>query len=167
MPDLSEAEQANLERMRQYVPEGRGYLQIQGTRPQTLAYGLNDSPVAQLAWIVEKFQEWTDPTAALPEDAVNRDQLLTNVSLYWFTGTGASAAHFLYDASHAHDWVLSSLAKQGWAVFGGAGTIIRRLMDPEHQMVHWSQFERGGHFAAMEVPDLLVGDVRAYFRHFR
>jgi len=88
LPDLSEAEQASLERMRQYVPEGRGYLQIQGTRPQTLAYGLTDSPVAQLAWIVEKFQEWTDPAAALPEDAVNRDQLLTNVSVYWFTGTG-------------------------------------------------------------------------------
>jgi pimeloyl-ACP methyl ester carboxylesterase len=167
IPELSEAEQASLERMRQYMVEGKGYLQIQGTRPQTLAYGLNDSPVAQLAWIVEKFQEWTDPAAALPEDAVNRDQLLTNVSVYWFTGTGASAAHFIYDASHANDWVPSSLAKQGWAVFGGAGTIIRRLMDPEHQMAHWSQFDRGGHFAAMEVPDLLVGDVRAYFRRFR
>ena len=167
LPDLSEAEQASLERMRQYVPEGRGYLQIQGTRPQTLAYGLTDSPVAQLAWIVEKFQEWTDPAAALPEDAVNRDQLLTNVSVYWFTGTGASAAHFIYVASHASDWVPSSLAKQGWAVFGGAGTVIRRVMDSEHQMAHWSQFDRGGHFAAMEVPDLLVSDVRAYFRRFR
>ncbi len=167
LPDLSEAEQASLERMRQYVPEGRGYLQIQGTRPQTLAYGLTDSPVAQLAWIVEKFQEWTDPAAALPEDAVNRDQLLTNVSVYWFTGTGASAAHFIYDASHESSWVPSSLAKQGWAVFGGAGTVIRRVMDSEHQMAHWSQFDRGGHFAAMEVPDLLVGDVRAYFRRFR
>lgn len=167
MPDLSEADQQSLEWMRRYVTEGKGYLQIQGTRPQTLAYGLNDSPAEQLAWIVEKFKEWTDPAADLPEDAVDRDQLLTNISVYWFTGTGASAAHFIYDASHASDWVPSSLAKQGWSIFGGAGNVIRRLMDPEHQMAHWSQFDLGGHFAAMEVPDLLVGDVRQYFRRFR
>ena len=167
MPDLSEADQQSLEWMRRYVTEGKGYLQIQGTRPQTLAYGLNDSPAEQFAWIVEKFKEWTDPAADLPEDAVDRDQLLTNISVYWFTGTGASAAHFIYDASHASDWVPSSLAKQGWSIFGGAGNVIRRLMDPEHQMAHWSQFDLGGHFAAMEVPDLLVGDVRQYFRRFR
>ena len=167
MPDLAEADAQNLERMRLYAPEGKGYLQIQGTRPQTLAYGLNDSPVAQLAWIVEKFKEWTDPAAKLPEDAVDRDQLLTNVSLYWFTGSGASAAHFIYDASHASDWAPASLAKQGWAVFGGAGVVIRRVIDPERQMAHWSTFERGGHFAAMEAPDLLVEDVRAYFHQLR
>jgi pimeloyl-ACP methyl ester carboxylesterase len=167
LPDLSEADEASLERMRRYAAEGKGYLQIQGTRPQTLAYGLSDSPALQLAWIVEKFKEWTDPAADRPEDAVDLDQLLTNVGVYWFTDTGASAAHFIYDATHANDWVPSSLAKQGWAVFGGAGNVIRRLMDPEHQMAHWSQFDRGGHFAAMEVPDLLVDDVRAYFRRFR
>nr|HET6904857.1 epoxide hydrolase [Ktedonobacteraceae bacterium] len=167
LPDLSEADKGSLERMRQYASEGKGYLQIQGTRPQTLAYGLNDSPAGQLAWIVEKFKEWTNPAEELPEDAVDRDLLLTNISVYWFTGTGASAAHFIYDASHASDWVPTSLAKQGWAIFGGAGNVIRSLMDPEHQMAHWSQFERGGHFAAMEVPDLLVGDVRQYFRQFR
>jgi pimeloyl-ACP methyl ester carboxylesterase len=166
-PDLSEAEKQSLARMRHYASEGKGYLQIQGTRPQTLAYGLNDSPAGQLAWIVEKFKEWTDPAAEAPEDAVDRDQLLTNISLYWFTGAGASAAQFIYDASHAGDWVPSSLAKQGWAVFGGAGTVIRRLMDPERQMAHWSAFERGGHFAAMEAPDLLVEDVRGYFRQLR
>ena len=72
--------------------------------PADLAYALTDSPVGQLAWIAEKFKEWTDPAADLPEDAVDRDQLLTNVSLYWFTGTGASAAQFLYEAAHASDW---------------------------------------------------------------
>lgn len=167
MPDLSDAEKEGLDRMRQYATEGRGYLQIQGTRPQTLAYGLADSPVAQLAWIVEKFQEWTDPAANLPEEAVDRDQLLTNVSLYWFTGTGASAAHFIYDAAHVNEWAPAPLARQGWAVFGGAGAVIRRLVDPEHQIAHWSAFERGGHFAAMEAPDLLVEDVRAYFQPLR
>jgi pimeloyl-ACP methyl ester carboxylesterase len=164
---LSEAEEASLELMRQSAADGRGYLQIQGTRPQTLAYGLNDSPVEQLAWIVEKFKEWTDPAAELPDEAVDRDQLLTNIGVYWFTGTGASAAHFIYDAMHSSDWVAPSLAKQGWAVFGGAGNIIRRLMDPQQTIEHWSEFDRGGHFAAMETTDLLVGDVREFFRRFR
>ena len=165
--DLSDADKAIVERMREQSAEGRGYLQISGTRPQTLAYGLNDSPVLQLAWIVEKFKEWTDPSAELPTDAVDRDQLLDNVSTYWFTGTGASAAHFIYDAMHATDWMSPSLEKQGWAVFGGAASLIRRLSDPEGRIPHWSEFDRGGHFAAMETPDLLVADIRDYFRRFR
>ncbi len=85
---------------------------------RTLAYGLDDSPAFQLAWIVEKFKEWTDPAAELPEDAVDRDQLLTNVSIYWFTGTGTSAANFLYEAAHAQrDWGAMSPAPAGMAVF--------------------------------------------------
>jgi len=170
MPDdlsgFSEAEQARLEELRRYGEDGRGYLQIQGTRPQTLAYGLNDSPAEQLAWIVEKFKEWTNPAAELPEDAVNLDQLLTNVSLYWFTGTGASAAQFIYEARHSSEWPQPTGAPQGWAVFGDDG-IMRRVTDPEGKMEHWSQFERGGHFPAMEVPDLLVGDIREFFRQYR
>ena len=162
----SDADRALVERMREFQAEGLGYIAIQSTRPQTLAYGLTDSPVGQLAWIVEKFQEWTDPAKALPEDAVDRDQLLTNVSLYWFTGTAASASRFgATDAER--EWDAPSATPQGWAVFGGGGDIIRRLMDPEHKIGHWSEFERGGHFAAMEVPDLFIGDVRAFFRRFR
>ena len=89
---LSEADKVRGERFNAVPGRGLGYLHIQATRPQTLAYSLNDSPVGQLAWIVEKFKEWTDPAAELPEDAVDRDQLLTNVSIYWFTGAGASSA---------------------------------------------------------------------------
>ena len=92
---LTEAEQQRLARMQQFQDDMMGYSQIQGTRPQTLAYGLTDSPAGQLAWIAEKFKEWTDPSAELPEDAVDRDHLLTNVSIYWFTATaGSSAAHY-------------------------------------------------------------------------
>jgi hypothetical protein len=132
-----------------------------------MAYALNDSPVAQLAWIVEKFKEWTNPAAALPEDAVDRDQLLTNVSTYWFTGTGASAAQFLYEAVHAErDWGATSNTPTGYAVFA-AEDVVRRAMDPEHKVEHWSEFQRGGHFPAMEAPDLLVGDLRKFFRRFR
>ncbi|MCD6059684.1 MAG: epoxide hydrolase [Thermomicrobiales bacterium] len=84
---LSAAEQDHVARLQQrYQPDAKGYLLIQSTRPQTLAYSLHDSPVGQLAWIVEKFKEWTNPAADLPEDAVDRDLLLTNVSIYWFTG---------------------------------------------------------------------------------
>ena len=97
---VTDAHRASLEWMRQFQADGLGYLELQRTRPQTVAYALTDSLVGQLAWIVEKFKEWTDPAADLPEDAVDRDQLLTNVSIYWFTGTGASAAQFLYETAH-------------------------------------------------------------------
>ncbi|HYJ71530.1 MAG TPA: epoxide hydrolase, partial [Actinomycetota bacterium] len=151
---VTDAHRASLEWMRRFQADGLGYLELQRTRPQTVAYALTDSPVGQLAWIVEKFKEWTDPAADLPEDAVDRDQLLTNVSIYWFTGTGASAAQFLYEAAHAHDWPGPSDVPQGWAVFA-ADDMVRRLVDPEGDIAHWSEFDRGGHFAAMEAPDLL------------
>jgi pimeloyl-ACP methyl ester carboxylesterase len=161
---VTDAHRATLARMRQFQADGLGYLHLQTTRPQTIAYALNDSPVAQLAWIAEKFREWTDPAAELPEDAVDRDRLLTNVSLYWFTGSGASAAQFLYTAAHAHEWPGPSEVPQGWAVFAATDDLVRRLIDPEEKLAHWSEFDRGGHFAAMETPDLLVDDVRAFFR---
>jgi hypothetical protein len=115
---------------------------------------------------VEKLREWTDPARELPEDAVDRDQLLTNVSVYWLTGSGASSAQFCYEFSHAGEWPEPSATPQGWAVFGDAG-IIRRLVDPEQAIAHWSEYDRGGHFPAMEVPDLLVADLRAFFRPHR
>ncbi len=165
--DMSDEQKGRLAVYRQWEADGRGYLQIQSTRPQTLAYGLADSPVAQLAWIVEKFQEWTNPAAALPEDAVDLDQLLTIVSLYWFTGTGPTAANFIYEASHAErDWSAVSPAPTGMAVFA-ADDLLRYVLNPGGQIEHWSEFSEGGHFPAMEVPDLLVGDIRAFFRPLR
>jgi pimeloyl-ACP methyl ester carboxylesterase len=165
--DMSDAQKARLGVLRQWEADGRGYLQIQTTRPQTLAYGLADSPVAQLAWIVEKFQEWTNPAAALPEDAVDRDQLLTNVSLYWFTGTGATAANFIYEAAHAErDWGAMSPAPTGMAVFA-ADNLLRYVLNRDGHIEHWTEFEQGGHFPAMEVPDLLTADIRAFFRPYR
>jgi epoxide hydrolase len=165
--DLTEAERTRLEEIRRASSEQRGYFDLQSTRPQTLAYSLADSPVGQLAWIVEKFKEWTNPAAALPDDAVDRDQLLTNVSIYWFTDTGGSSAQFYYEGAHSQlDWVTPSAAPQGWAVFN-TDPIMRRLMNPEDKIAHFSEFEEGGHFPAMEAPDLLVGDIREFFRRFR
>lgn len=176
---LAEADQQRGKRFNQYQADGLGYLHMQATRPQTLAYGLHDSPVAQLAWIVEKFHEWTDPVATLPEEAVDRDQLLTNASLYWFTGSGASSAHSTYEGMQAYREMMKWQRQdneaaapmtlgppRGVAVFA-ADTTIRSLFDPGNTIAHWSQFAQGGHFPAMEVPDLLVADLRTFFRKLR
>ena len=168
--DLAEADRVRVEEQQRLWADAKGYLDIQSTRPQTLAYALTDSPAGQLAWIVEKFKEWTDAAAALPEDAVDRDLLLTNISVYWFTRSGASAARFIYEgANSGPDWTSApstAPAPQGQALFGG-DDLLRRVMDPDHQIEHWSEFDRGGHFPAMEVPELLVGDLRTFFRRLR
>jgi pimeloyl-ACP methyl ester carboxylesterase len=169
LPDAPEgsAEEAALSRLRDYQTDGIGYLKLQGTRPQTLAYALTDSPVGQLAWIVEKFKEWTSDAAELPEDAVDRDQLLTGISIYWFTSSGASAAQFIYESTHAErDWGAESATPTGYAVFNALG-VVRQALDPEHEVEHWSEFAQGGHFPAMEEPELLADDLRSVFRPFR
>ena len=135
------------------------------SRPQTLSYGLTDSPVGQLAWIVEKFQGWTHDSE-VPEDAVDRDQMLTNVMLYWLTRTAGSAANIYYEGMHSGQWPEPSSTPTGVAVFA-EDISIRRYAEQTNNIVHWSEFDRGGHFAAMEAPDLLVGDVREFFRRFR
>jgi pimeloyl-ACP methyl ester carboxylesterase len=169
---LSESEQARLGRMSRFVADLSGYMKLQSTRPQTLAYGLTDSPVGQLAWVVEKFREWTD-SAKVPEDAVDRDQLLTNVMLYWLTATAGSSAQLYVDTAE----LLPTAAVPpsppppltvplGVAVFPHDIFLpIRRFADAAFPtIVHWTEFERGGHFAAMEQPDLFVGDLRAFAR---
>jgi epoxide hydrolase len=166
LASLSEEDRAAVERTKVISEEGSGYLKLQSNRPQTIAYSLTDSPVGQLAWIVENFKEWTDAAAELPEDAVDLDRLLTNVSVYWFTGTGASAANFLYETGHSTEWGAPATAAQGWALFA-AQPFVRAMMDPDHEIEHWSEFDRGGHFPAMEAPDLLFGDVRRFFRTLR
>jgi pimeloyl-ACP methyl ester carboxylesterase len=142
---------------------GSGYAAIQGDRPQNLAYGLTDSPVMQLAWIVEHFKHLTDPARELPEDAVDLDQLLTNVSLYWFTATGGSSARVYKEST---DWDTTqepSGVPTGAAVFA-ADASLKSIAEREHRLVHWAVYDRGGHFAAMETPDLLVVEVRQFFR---
>ena len=131
-----------------------------------MAYGLTDLPVAQLAWIIEKFKEWTNDNAALPEDAVPLDTILTNVSVYWFTKSGASAAHLLYNAAHAQSGWGVPTVPQGFAVFN-TSPLMRLAMDPEHHIAHWSEFREGGHFPALEAPKQLVDDIRTFFRELR
>jgi len=147
-----------LARMTEFRTDGSGYLAIQNSRPQTIGYGLVDSPLLQLAWITEKFQAWTD----LP---IDRDQLLTTVSLYWFTGSGASAAHTLYEQAHSSDWGAPPAVPQGFAVFGADET-VRRLV-PAPPGAHWTEFDRGGHFPAMEAPIELAADLQSFFGPLR
>jgi pimeloyl-ACP methyl ester carboxylesterase len=164
---FSKAERVRLERFKHFRDEQMGYMQIQATRPKTLAYGLTDSPVGQLAWIVEKFKEWADPAAALPENAIDRDHILTNVSLYWFTGTAGSSANLYYETLHDPDAkkrIPRNTVPTGVALSLTQDVTIRRWAARENNIVHWSEFERGGHFAALEVPELLVADMRKFFR---
>jgi epoxide hydrolase len=165
--ELTAVERARIAAAERVREEGTGYADLQSTRPQTLAFALTDSPVGQLAWIVEKFREWTDPARPLPEDAVDLDQLLTDVTLYWLTGTAATSAHLYYENRVAAEEPSGpSGVPTGIAVFPG-DPAIRRVAERDHNVVHWSEFDRGGHFAAMEAPDLLVEDIRAFFRRFR
>ena len=164
---FTDTEKARLERLGRFLTDGNGYFQIQASRPQTLAYGLTDSPVGQLAWIVEKFKEWTHSSAELPEAAIDRDDMLTNVMLYWLTGTAGSSARLYYENMHSGSWGHApGTTPTGVAAFA-EDIPIRRYGERGNNIVHWTDFERGGHFAAMEAPDLLVGDVRVFFRRFR
>ncbi|MET0965186.1 MAG: epoxide hydrolase, partial [Nakamurella sp.] len=154
------ADQERAERFNEFQANGVGYLHLQASRPQTLAYALTDSPVGQLAWIVEKFREWTDPKADVPDDAVDRDQLLTTVSIFWFTQAGATAAHATYEGMQVWRAVTAAADNAGHGETGGGGfgaaggppighavfaadTTIKSLVDPADQVRHWSQFDVG------------------------
>jgi len=154
LDDSDPVDKLILDRMDAFTTEGSGYLAIQNSRPQTIGYGLTDSPLLQLAWIAEKVHEWTD----LP---VDRDQLLTTVSLYWFTGSGASAAHTLYEQAHSSDWGAPPAVPQGFAVFGADET-VRKLV-PAPPGAHWTEFPHAKHFPALEAPADLAADLQAFF----
>jgi epoxide hydrolase len=164
---FTDAEKQRLERLNTSTAgPGNGYFEVQAQRPQTIAYALTDSPVGQLAWIVERFKEWSH-AAEVPEDAVDRDQLLTNVMLYWLTGTAGSSADLYYENMHAGFVPPQPVTVPvGVAVFA-EDYAVHRYGERGHHIVHWTEFDRGGHFAAMEAPDLLVGDVRGFFRGLR
>ena len=167
---LSDAEKNRLKARQQFQAEETGYQQIQGTKPQTIGIALNDSPLGLAAWIVEKFRTWCD-CGGNPETILTRDELLTNISLYWFTQTAASAARIYYESRH------SAPAAGGprrievpTACADFPKEIIwapRRWLEARYNITRWTVMPRGGHFAAFEQPDLLVDDIRAFFRTVR
>jgi pimeloyl-ACP methyl ester carboxylesterase len=156
---LTDLEKDRAVRIKRFMTEGNGYFQIQGTRPQTIGYGLNDSPVAQLAWIIDKFHEWAYA-------AIDRDRVLTNVMLYWLTGTAGSAANMYYELMHSGTWPTPSGVPTAVAAFAH-DIAIRSAAEQANTIARWTDFDTGGHFAAMESPDLLVADVREFFAGLR
>jgi len=164
LEDLSDYDREALEILSGFEAQA-GYLRIQQTRPQTLAYGLTDSPAGQLAWNSELFMGFGGESVG----GVDRDRFLTHVMLYWLTRTaGSSAREYYEDArSGAGYRDLPNPAPTGVAVFEHDFHTIRRFAERANNIVHWSVFDRGGHFAAMDAPDLLIGDLREFFRPLR
>jgi pimeloyl-ACP methyl ester carboxylesterase len=166
---LTAAELARLKVRQTFQAEETGYQQIQGTKPQTIGIALNDSPVALAAWIVEKFRTWCDCNGD-PETVFTRDELLTNITLYWVTQTAGSSARIYYESRHPTTAPVPGRIEVPTACADFPKEIIwapRRWLEARYNVTRWTPMPRGGHFAAMEQPQLLVDDVRAFFRTLR
>ena len=168
MNDLTPRELDGLAAMQYYNDHDSGYSKQQSTRPQTLGYALVDSPVGQMAWIVEKFFQWMDCDGH-PENVLTKDELLDNVMLYWLTASGASSAR-LYWESFA-----SSLSAQPVTVPSGMSIFPKEIFRPSRRWAeriytdirYWNELDKGGHFAAFEQPEQFVREVRSFFRGLR
>ena len=167
---LPPEEQVRIEQMRAWQQNEAGYSAIQGTKPQTVGYALEDSPVGLAGWIVEKFRAWSDCGGDV-ERSFRRDQLLTNVSVYWFTATATSSARLYFEMRRAGAAAVPQApitVPTGVANYPGEVTKVPRgWAEHRYNITHWVDLPRGGHFAAMEVPELFVDDVRAFFRTVR
>ncbi|TLG06295.1 epoxide hydrolase [Nocardia cyriacigeorgica] len=164
---LTDLERDRVRRTEAFMQEEFGYISIQSTRPQTLAYGLVDSPVGQLAWIMDKFREWTHPRPVDPDKIIDRDRLLTNVMLYWLTGTAGTAGYVGY--AQDAPWGVekqNSGVPTGVIVFAH-DVAIRKYAGTADTITRWIDVDRGGHFAALEEPVLLTTDIREFFRDLR
>ena len=166
--ELTEGEQAALARLDEHRRWGMGYSTQQSTRPQTLGYGLVDSPAAQAAWIVEKFWAWADHRGH-PEDTFSRDRLLDNVMHYWLPGAGASSARLYWESFNRFG------AGETVDVPAGMSIFPREIFSPSRRWAerrfsdirHWHELDAGGHFAAFEQPATFVDEVRTFFRMVR
>jgi microsomal epoxide hydrolase len=175
--DLSAAEQEYLASMQKWQMEQGAYAMIQGTRPQTLAAGLNDSPTALAAWIIEKFQTMNDCEGDV-DSCFGRDKLLTNIMLYWVTESIASSFLPYYNVIHAgpttwiteklKEWTGSREVPAAFALFPRDNSHLpREWAERFFNVLRWTEMARGAHFTAMEEPELLAEDLRAFFRPLR
>jgi pimeloyl-ACP methyl ester carboxylesterase len=167
LSDLTEKERAALAGMQHYNEWDSGYSKQQSTRPQTVGYGLVDSPAGQAAWILEKFWAWTD-CSGHPENVLGRDELLDNVMLYWLPGTGASSARLYWES-------FRTLSLDPVPVPVGCSIFPKEIFRTSRRwaekrfekLIHFEELPKGGHFAAFEQPELYLREVRACFRHVR
>ena len=167
---LTDEDKADLAAMQQFQRAESGYAQEQATKPQTLAVALNDSPAGLLAWMVEKFRAWSD-CGGHPEHSFTREQLITNVMLYWVTQTTASSARLYWEHQQGG---LEKAAPEFVAVPTGVARYPREVLrfprawvERRYNVTHWAVMPRGGHFAAMEQPALFADDLRNFFRTVR
>jgi epoxide hydrolase len=169
--DLTDAERAAMASLEYSAAWDSGYSAEHATRPQTIGYGLVDSPAALAAWIVEKFWAWTDHDGDLSA-VLTRDDLLDNLMLYWLPGTGASAARLYWESiRHVNEWISGS-ATDTVDVPAGCSVFPKELQRPSRRWAekrftdirYWNEPARGGHFAAFEQPELFVGEIRSFFR---
>ena len=164
---FSEAEQRYMNAMERWSFEEGGYVMIQGTRPQTLGYGLNDSPAGLAAWIVEKFRAWSDCDGDV-ERSHSKDELLTNITIYWVTQTINPSIRTYYEGMHSWSQPATRVeVPVGMALFPKDNPPPRELAERFFNVRSWTEMPRGGHFAAMEEPELLAEDLRTFFRRFR
>jgi epoxide hydrolase len=172
--DLTDRERAALASLDHAAEWESGYSQEHATRPQTIGYALVDSPAALCAWIVEKFWSWTDHDGHL-ENLLTRDELLDNVMLYWLPGTGASSARLYWESIRQVNRWISGPTTDTVAVPTGCSIYPKELQRPSRRWAeqrfidirYWNELDRGGHFAALEQPDLFVEEVRSFFRLVR
>jgi pimeloyl-ACP methyl ester carboxylesterase len=168
-PDPSEAEQRYLGAQQRWFSQEGAYGMVQGSRPQTLAYGLNDSPVGLAGWIVEKFRAWSDCDGEV-ERCFSKEELLTNIMIYWVTQTIRSSFGYYRELNTPKPPSGQHIeVPVGFARFPKDIPAIppRELAERYLRIERWTQMPRGGHFAALEEPELLVEDLRAFFRPFR
>jgi microsomal epoxide hydrolase len=165
--DLSEGELRYSKSATEWMAREGAYMSLHATKPQTLAYGLSDSPVGLAGWIVEKFRSWSDCGGNLGRSFTN-DELLTNIMIYWVTGTIGSSMRMYYENSHTLPPIGQISVPTGIAVFP-ADILLppKESVERKLQLARWTSMPRGGHFAAMEEPELLADDIRAFFRPLR
>jgi pimeloyl-ACP methyl ester carboxylesterase len=168
---LTDEEKADLAAMARFQSDEAGYALVQGTRPQTLGIALNDSPAGLLAWVVEKFRAWSDCDGS-PEKAFSRDALLTNVMVYWATQTITSSARLYWECKHGGLWreALEPVAAPTGVARYPKEEVLRYprpWVERTYNVTHWAVMPHGGHFAAMEQPELFADDVRNFFRTVR
>jgi epoxide hydrolase len=165
---LSFEEQRAVDGAKRFLGDGNGYFRQQATRPQTIGYALSDSPAGQAMWIYEKFYSWTDNNGS-PEEALSRDQMLDDISLYWFTNTAASSARIYCENK-------GSSFSGGKLTLPVAATVFPREIyrapkswaeQTYSNLIYWNEAEHGGHFAAFEQPDIFVEEMRSAFRKLR
>ncbi len=163
LEDLTEEESKEIEQLAELFTGGSGYAPYLTHRPQTLSYGMSDSPVAQLAYLVERYKEfdgWPGARVEMPQEPLDLDQLLTNVTLYWLTRTAGSSSWTYYEEAAG---MPIDQTKVPTGVSHGGGPVFRRLAERKNNIVHWSDNTSVSHMVAMAVPDTLVDDIREFF----